>query len=170
MPDLTKAENELLKSLTAPDVPTMGKKRMKEVSALAHRLMFLADEATQKARAAQLMSNGFWLVASGVLSETEIAENPQLTDQQRDDLLTMLQLRHYAMAWCEQEGIGAEALPEVEQPPVQGPQLATPNDEQVLEMLDTVGPAPVANFDEYEKVAPSRSLTDSHPLPQPNQQ
>lgn len=119
MPELTEAENELLTSLTASNVLTLGKKRMKQVSAFAHRLMFLADKAEYANHNLKTMAHGLWLATCGKLSECEVINHPHLSDLQRDDLLTIIQLRYYAQAWCEQEGISLSTMPEVAIPSVQ---------------------------------------------------
>lgn len=113
MPDLTSKENELLKVLTTPGINMLGKARMKELSMFIHRLMFLADESERGKRKAELLANAFWLIGSGALTEQEILARPGLTEQEREDMLAMLQLRFDAVAWREHTGFDLPNLPSV---------------------------------------------------------
>ncbi len=170
MPDITDKENELLKMLTSTNVLTLGKGRMKEVAAFCHRLMYLADQAAQRERAAQLMSNGFWLTASGALTEAQICERPDLTDQQRDDLLTMLQLRLYAEDYCSENGIALDGLPEIEQPaPIQGPKTKEEIEMEALTLqaLMMGGAASDGKFNNEEFGPLTRGLSQTEPTPYP---
>lgn len=118
MATLTPTENDLLTLLAAPNVPMIGKGRMKEVGALCYRLIALANEAEQAAATkekdafmTQLGANALWMAATGELTEEAIEMHPMLAGKVRRDLLAMRQMRLDAEQWREYCGLDLPAIP-----------------------------------------------------------
>lgn len=114
MPDLTQEENDWLKLLGSEAKLSLRTRELRQLSLFIHRLMNVADQAEKAKRKAELLANGFWLTASGKLDEQQINANPQLTEQERGDMLAMLQLRHDAVHWREHTGFDLPAIPSLD--------------------------------------------------------
>jgi hypothetical protein len=125
MANITEDENNLLKMLGSTNVLTLGKGRMKEVQAFIYRLMYLVDNAETAKNGAERIANGLWLAASGALTEDQINNAPHLTDEQKGDLLKVVQLRYDADEWRAHCQLNLPELPSVAPPQVEEIALET---------------------------------------------
>lgn len=117
-PVLTPIEGKTVFDIAKPQVRSIGRPRIDELLGIVQKLHDGIQAAEERTDAAQFLLNAFWLAASGVISEADIAANPRVSPAQRADLLTMTQLRYDAEAWRASSGyVPATDLPTADPAP-----------------------------------------------------
>lgn len=111
MPVITPAEGRILFEAAQPGVLVLGRQRLDQILSIVQKLHDGMQEAEQQLDAHKFMLNAFWLASCGELREERIRENPRVSDEQREDLLAMAQLRLDAEQWREHTGFALSALP-----------------------------------------------------------
>lgn len=128
-PVLTPPEGKTVIEIANPAVRSIGRPRIDALLGIVQKLHDGIQAADERTDAATFLLNAFWLAASGKIGEADIAANPRVSPQQRDDLLAMCQLRCDAEAWrgCTDYVPGA-ALPTAD--PIQPPTMTASRHEE----------------------------------------